>query len=95
MLTFLFSLISGSQLLSELASYMYVEMKLGQDELLSSEKVCSKVKLEIEPIVIRCVIHFQYDKVKCLGISNHTINMLHSHVESNFRAVIPSLKNLC
>ena len=82
MLTFLFSLISGSQLLSELASY--VEMKLGQDELLSSEKVCSKV-----------IFHFQYDKVKCLGISNHTINMLHSHVESNFRAVIPSLKNLC
>ena len=46
MLTFLFSLISGSQLLSELASY--VEMKLGQDELLSSEKACSKVKLEIQ-----------------------------------------------
>ena len=95
MLTFLFCLISGSQLLSELAGY--VEMKLGQEELLSSEKVCSKVKLKKyrEPIVIRCVIHFQYDKVKCLGISNHTINMLHSLVESNFRAVIPSLKNLC
>ena len=48
-----------------------------------------------ESHVIRWVIHFQNDQVKYLGILNHTNNMFHSLVESNFRAGIPSLKNLC
>ncbi|CAH3147553.1 unnamed protein product [Pocillopora meandrina] len=39
---------SGSQLHSELASYVEEELKLVQDELLSSEEVRSKVKLEMQ-----------------------------------------------
>ena len=39
---------SGSQLHSEVASYVEEELKLVQDELLSSEEVLSKVKLEMQ-----------------------------------------------
>ena len=39
---------SGSQLHSELASYVEDELKLVQDELLSAEEVRSKVKLEMQ-----------------------------------------------
>ena len=39
---------SVCQLHSKLASYVEEELKLVQDELLSSEEVCSKVKLEMQ-----------------------------------------------
>ena len=48
MLTSFLSASSGSQLHSELASYVEEELKLVQDELLSSEEVRSKVKLEMQ-----------------------------------------------
>ena len=48
MLIFFLSASNGSQLHSEFASYVEDELKLVQDELLSAEEVCSKVKLEME-----------------------------------------------
>ncbi|CAH3147349.1 unnamed protein product, partial [Pocillopora meandrina] len=39
---------SGSQLHSELASYVEEELKFVEDELFSSKEVCSKVKLEMQ-----------------------------------------------
>ena len=72
-----------------MASYVEEEPKLVQDELLSSEEVLSKVELEMqkampsgdpfrtEPIIVNTI------KGNCLGISNNTINLLHSHFESN------------
>ena len=77
-----------------MASYVEEELKLVQDELLSSEEVLSKVKLEMqkamssgdpfrtEAIIVNTI------KGNCFGISNNTINLLHSHFESNLEHAI-------